>query len=196
MSSAVKARSDPSCPCHSAHAPAVTVDIGDDQVQGLAQSQAQTVGGEEIDLITEFACATDQALDLLQGEHVLQGLNLGSLDDKDVFPGLAQYILIETLQRIAGNLDQTPGPVLDQMHEILLELIGAKLIGTGLEIVADLSQATGVQIDGLGAFATQSEFGEVALVQCLKTSVFVSVHYTSPDRPLRNGVGQGKYRRI
>ena len=43
----------------------VTVDIGDGQVQGLAQSQAQTVGGEEIDLITEFACATDQALDLL-----------------------------------------------------------------------------------------------------------------------------------
>jgi len=39
--------------------------------------------------------------------------------------------------------------------------------------------------------AAQGEFGEVALVQSLKTSVFVSVHHTSPDRPLRNGVGQG-----
>jgi hypothetical protein len=76
------------------------------------------------------------------------------------------------------------------MHEILLELIGAKLIGTGLEIVADLSQATGVQIDGFGAFAAQGEFGEVALVQCLKTGVFVGVHHISPDRPFHNGGGQ------
>jgi hypothetical protein len=69
------------------------------------------------------------------------------------------------------------------MHEILPELIGAKLIGTGIEEIAHLSQAMGVQVNRFGAFAPQGEFGEVALVQCLKTDVFVGVHHTSPDKP-------------
>lgn len=98
--------------------------------------------------------------------------------------------MIEALQGIASNLDQTPGPVLHQVHEVLSELIGAKLIGTGLEIVAHLSQAAGVQINGLGAFPTQGKFAEVALVECLKTGVFVGIHRTSPDRPFRNGGDQ------
>ena len=169
----------------------VTVNIGNGQVQGLTQPQAQAVGGEEVNLIAEFTGVADQPSDLLQGKHILQGLNLGWLGDGDVVPGFAEDILIETLQGIAGNLDQTPGAMLDQVHEILLELIGAKLVGTGIEMVAHLSQAAGVQVDGLGAFAPQGEFGEVALVQCLKAGVVVGVHQTSPDRPFHSGRDQG-----
>lgn len=70
------------------------------------------------------------------------------------------------------------------------ELIGAKLSETGIEEVADLPQATGVQIDDFGAFAPQGEFAEVALVQGLEASVFVDIHGCAPDRPFRSGRGQ------
>lgn len=80
--------------------------------------------------------------------------------------------------------------MLDQVHEILPELIGAKLVGRGVEEVADLPQAAGVHIDGLGAFAPQGEFGEVALVQGLEASVFVGVHGVSPLVPFRAGRDQ------
>src|SRR5690554_7505707 len=57
-------------------------------------------------------------------------------------------------------------------------------------MVAHLSQAAGVEVDGLGAFAPQGEFVMVALMQNLKTSVVVGVHDVSPDRPFRNRRGQ------
>jgi hypothetical protein len=43
--------------------------------------------------------------------------------------------------------------MLDQVHEILLELISAKLVGTGIEEIADLPQAAGAEVDGFGALA-------------------------------------------
>ncbi len=99
--------------------------------------------------------------------------------------------MIETLQGIAGNLDQTPGPMLDQMHEILPELIAAKLIRTGVEEMTHLSQTARLQVNGFGAFAPQGELGEVALVVVLKAGVFIGRHGLFPGRPFWNGGGQG-----
>ena len=172
------------------HPHQVAVHIRHRQMQGFAQTQAQAVGGEEIDLVAELAGPADEFADLLLGQDILQRLDLGRLDDGYVFPVPIQHILKETLDGIAGNLDQTPGAVFHQVHEVLPELIGAKLVGTGIEIIADLAQAPGIQIDGLVAFAAQGEFSEVALIQGLKAGMVLSIHGVSPLTPSRMERGQ------
>ena len=83
-----------------------------------------------------------------------------------------------------------------QVHEILLQLIGAKLVGAGVEILADLSQTAGIQIDGFVALAPQGQFGEVALIQGLESGMVLSIHDVSPRRPSRHGRDSEDYRRF
>jgi hypothetical protein len=93
------------------------IDVGDGEVQGLADTQTHGEGGEDEDLEAKFAGGVDQAKDFVAGQEIGQDTFLRRFNQVEPVSFLAEDVVVEELQAIAIDLDGRPGAVADEPKE-------------------------------------------------------------------------------
>ena len=68
----------------------VGINIADGKSDSLTKAQAQRVGSEKKDPITQLACGGDQMTELLDGQDIRDSGGLWRFDQGNVLPGLFQ----------------------------------------------------------------------------------------------------------
>lgn len=113
------------------------IDIAGLQPDSFSKAQAQGIGGEEENPVTQLSRGADQLLELPYRENIRDPGSLRRFDQGDVLPGLAQHSGVKELQAIEVELDRAPGTIFEQIVEIIEELIGGQIIDLAVEIVTN-----------------------------------------------------------
>ena len=153
------------------------IDIAHFKGQGLAQAQAHGIGGEDKDAIAQLASGGNDAGDLIGGEDIGQGLDLGRFDDVEPGPIELEDVLPKEAQAIALNLHGAPGMGIDQGGKVQFQLFDAELIGETIEVRGQASHGAGVAIDGGLAIAVQFQQPQVMSIQRIEAFLFIGIHW-------------------
>jgi len=113
------------------------IDIAGLQPDPFSKTQAQGIGGEEENPVTQLSRSADQLLELFNRKDIRNPGGLRWFDQGDVLPGLGQHSGVKKLQTIKVEFDRTPGMVLKQVVEIIEELVGGQIFDPAVKIVAD-----------------------------------------------------------